>query len=283
MNKGYLLLILCMSTIVNAADIARGVQTGDSSPDSSNGGYFELGVGLALFTNPFVLKEEDDEHCECPGILLGSAYRHNGAFIELASDSYDGISLGYTVWENSTWSMDVLVANLQGDLRYNKREELDENLSEAEKDALLIDRSRGYLGAGIRMTGYFGNYIAQFRVVSDYYDNNGVMSTLRIGRYWQVRNWNFHSIISAQYFSEKTSEYWIGVSEEESTTRFPAYDATQSLYFTAEVGAALPLTEHWVARSSLRYGPLSSEIIASPLIDENYDALLVFSASYAFK
>lgn len=277
------LFILFSSCYLWADDIARGVRGGDNKPDESDGGYLEMGFGLALYVDPFV--SEDNEEgiaCECVLATISGMYRYKGFFFELAAETADGISLGYNLWQTDTWSVDLLLANLSGDLDFEDTELPNKVLTEEQKDAYLLDRGRGYLGAGARITGYLSRYILQYRLVSDFYDNKGIMSSLRFGRNWQYRNWNFHTITSAEYYSTKTTNYFIGVLPEEATSRFPEYSTSGVTFLTVELGATYPVTEHWVARSFVRYAALTKRITRSPIIDENYGAEWVATLSYTF-
>lgn len=273
------LATLCVCPLVTADDITRDLRQNTTSPNSADGGYFELGIGLGYFVDPFIKEDDCDSREICPALLIGGAYHFRNAFIEFADATFDGLNIGYTLAESPRWAIDLIVANIFGDIDGDLHESDD---PEEQKNLDLIYRSRLVVGSGARVTGYFGNTIVQLRWVTDLLDEHGTTSSLRVGRSWQYRNWNFHALLSADWFSSRMANYWVGVEQDEATTRFPVYTASSSAFFSGEVGVAYPLAEHWVARSYWRYSPLPSDISDSPLVDEDYASLLGVAVSYAF-
>lgn len=263
-----------------AADIATDVRAGSGAPDSSNGGYFELGPSATYGSNPRV--NDSDEEGFNLSIELGGSYRYKGVFVEASQGSFDGLNLGYNFWNNQHWALDVLAFSISGSFDSKNVDRIDTSLTEAQRDSELEDRNTFYSGAGIRVTGYYADYILQYRLVTDTHGGNGVLSTARLGKSWQLKNWNFHGIVSAQYNSATSNRYWFGVNAEEATTRFPEYEPGTSVSFSAEVGVTYPLGKDWVLRSYARYGVLSSEAKNSPLTDDDHWALFVNSISYVF-
>jgi MipA family protein len=288
------LMMMAQPPSATAADIARDLRS-NAEPDTANGGYFELGVGAVAFTDPFVGSDADCE-AVCTKLIVGGAYYYQGAFIELADATVDGVSVGYNLWQDSRWSLDFLAANIFDDDRSgavasdytrggpNPDADDDDYLrsGEALRDFHLATRSKLMVASGLRLTGYFGNTMLQYRLVTDVKGGNGVVSSLRLGHNWQYRNWNFHAIASAEYYSATTSNYWIGVSPQEATTLFHAYYSGDTVLFSAELGATYPLTEHWVAKAFYRYGGIPQRTQQSPLIDESIDAMTAVALSYAF-
>lgn len=264
---------------VFAADIASDVRSGNGAPDNSNGGYFEIGVEAGYANDP---KAADDDEGWGGSLSLAGGYRYKGLFIEASQGTFDGLNLGYNLWNNPHWSVDLLASSFNGSIDTANADKIDSSLTEAQRNSELIDRDTFYSGAGMRLTGYYDDYILQYRLVTDTHGGNGVVSTARLGRSWQVKNWNFHGVISAQYTSATTNRYWYGISATEATTRFPEYDPDASVSFNVEVGVTYPLGKDWVLRSFARYGLLSSEAKNSPLTDDDDWVLFVNSISYVF-
>ncbi len=277
----WFLTLVCSYQLANADDIARDVRHSGSGPDNSNGGYFELGFGLTYFVDPFIQEDEDcGSHTVCPTLLIGGSYHYRGAFIELADTTADGLNLGYSLWGNARWTVDFIGLNVFGDIHLEPDKKKAD--TEFQRDYDLLYRSRLTFGTGTRVTGYFDNSIAQFRLLTDLFSGHGFVSSLRLGHSWQYRNWNFHSILSADWFSSEMVNYWVGVTDAEATARFPTYRASSTVFFSGELGLAYPVTEHWVARAYMRYSPLSSTISDSPLVDEKYGSVAAMALSYAF-
>ncbi|MGI9295452.1 MAG: MipA/OmpV family protein [Pseudomonadales bacterium] len=283
MKRILLFLMLVTTLLVDpaiAADIASDVRSGGGVPDTSDGGYFEIGVAAGYLANPRV-NDDDDEGWEV-GLSLAGGYRYKGFFVEASQGTFDGLNLGYNLWNNKHWSVDLLASSLNGDIDTDNADRIDNRLTEAQRDKELIDRDTFYSGAGIRLTGYYDDYILQYRFVTDTHGGNGVTSTARLGKSWQVKNWNFHGVVSAEYTSATTNRYWLGISAAEATTRFPEYDPGASVSFNAEVGVTYPLSKDWVFRSFARFGLLPDEQKNSPLADDDQWVLFLNSISYVF-
>jgi len=277
-----LLILITMLTVepLMAADIARDIRTGDSTPDTSNGGYFEIGAAAGYIDTPRIENPDDEDNDAFAGYGFSFEYRYNGIFAEAAYGSWDGINLGYNFWNNDVWTVDFLA--LSGAIFDGKKHDDISGLSEAERDYELLDRSFGFRGAGIRATAYWGDYIFQYRLLIDALDDNGVVSSARVGRSWQLKNWNFHGIASLGYASAKANQLWFGVTPEEATTRFGAYSPGSNFAFAAEVGATYPITEHWVFRSIARFGLQSSESKGSPLNKDSDSVSYSLNINYVF-
>ncbi len=272
--------LVCVSPPLLADDITRDLRHNSDGLAEEDGGYLELGLGLSAAINPYVQEDEDCKSRKaCINLLVGGAYHYRNAFIELADTTFDGLNIGYTLWEGRHWELDLIAANIFGDIDTDKPTSTD---GETQKNYDLLYRSRLMMASGIRVTGYVNGTILQYRFVGDLFEEHGVVSSLRVGRSWQYRNWNFHALLSAEWFSSRTSNYWIGVTAEEATTRFPEYKLGSALLFTGEVGFAYPLAEHWVARAFWRYSPLEGEVYKSPLMDETVSSMLGAAISYAF-
>jgi len=258
----------------HAADIAEDVRKGSSSPSDSNGGYFELGIGASLYQS-----DEDLANPITAGFRAAGAYRYKRVFLEASAGSFDGISLGYNIANAEGWSLDILAASAKAIRRFKDREV--ENLTP--RDNSVLNRTTFYNGAGFRFTQYFDNVVVQYRLVSDTYKQSGVTSSVRLGYSRQLRNWNLHSIISADYISSKTSNYWYAVSNEESSAKFQPYTVnTFSMEYAGEIGVTYPLRENVVFRSTGRLTLFDSLQAKSPLVNSDYGFLLNTSISYVF-
>ncbi len=282
MNRLRLFTLVTMLLIkpAFAADIATDVRSGTDGPSTNNGGYFEIGVAVGYLTHPQIIDDENEGWDIDPSLAGG--YRYKGFYIEASHGTFDGLNLGYNFWNSQHWSVDLLASSLNGTFDSENVDTIDDRLSEAQRNSELIDRDTLYSGAGIRLTGYYDDYILQYRLVTDTHSGNGVTSTARLGRSWQVKNWNFHGVVSAEYASATTNRYWWGVGAAEATTRFPEYQPDASVSYNAEVGVTYPLGKDWVLRSFARYGLLSDEEKDSPLADEDHMVWFVNSISYVF-
>jgi len=275
---------LLFSSSAHAADIASDVRAGSGSLDNSDGGYFELGVNLSLNAHREGARMNS-------GILLAGAYRYRGLFFEalnpgvsLPSGQIAGITLGFNLWRNNRWAVDLLGASTTQRGTVGKTLEVENfDSTDVERENDVIERSNFYNGAGVRLTGYFGNTLFQYRLVNDIHGGNGVTSSARIAYSRLVRNWNFHSVISANYVSQETGQYWYGISDEEASTRFEQYDVDSStIAYSAEFGVTYPLRESVVFRSTARYTQFADEVAKSPLQESEFGLHWRTSLSYVF-
>ena len=85
--------------------------------------------------------------------------------------------------------------------------------------------ARVFIGTGTRITGYFANTILQLRWVGDVNGEHGAAASMRVGQSWAIPQLEFpHPVLSADWLSNKAANYWIGVSPQRATRRFPAYE-----------------------------------------------------------
>lgn len=258
----------------NATDIASAIRSAEDEPNQSNGGYFELGANIEYLDSARI-----DETNSGIGVLIAGAYYYRGAFIEAAHSSYDGVNLGYNFWNSKDWSIDFLAASVFGE--YHQIDD-DDEFDDSKKNKELLDRSTLYNASGFRFTYYLNNYIFQYRLVADIFDNHGVTSSARLGRSWQIRNWNFHGLLGVNYHSAKNNQYLWGVEEDKSTERFTAYKPSASANVTSEIGVTYPISENWVFKSTMQYSYLPSQVTNSPLADDHDFFKSETSISYVF-
>lgn len=253
---------------VSAADIAREVRVAESSPEPSDGGFFEAGAGFVY--GDAWLKGEDDGLGLA--ILLGGRYQWNGLFVEAIEGSSSLISVGYNAWNNDNWSLDVLGSNLNDLFVSDDNEEL-ESLKDRDADFLL----------GARATGYFGDYLLQLQLQGDVSStHDGVIASIEGGRSWQYRNWNFHTLAGLRYHSKEVVDVYVGVTPAEATATLPEFKAGSGSILSAEIGATYPISEHWVFRATAGYQHLTEGISESPIIDGENFTKLKATFSYVF-
>lgn len=185
-----------------ASDIASSVNGGSNR--LADGGDFELGMSV-YGINQIDVRQTDSGAAQL-SLLISGMYQYKGMFVEMIHQSQDGVNLGVNLWSSEDWSFDLLLANLQGSW---SRPDVDPStLDEAGRNAYLLSEDSLYIGAGFRATRYWGdNYVFQYRLVSDYYDDQGIQSSARLGKSWQVRNWNFHVLGSVGYSSATLNRY----------------------------------------------------------------------------
>lgn len=273
-------LLTCVVRPASAGDITTSLRDGRIE-ESAYVATFELGLVAGYINNPHVNSKsrEDDWLLD---MEIAGEFRRKNFFLETAQGTQDGVNLGYTLWHNEDWAIDFLAASMAGGFRDLDNDSSNRGDSEAARNARLEDQDTFYLGTGFRVTRYLEDYVVQYRLVTDTWRNNGVISTLRIGRGWQIRNWHLGTILSAQYTSEKTANYWIGVEEDEATGRYPAFEADDTMYYTVFFNVTKPLSQKWVWRGfvGMQFFPDKSK--ESPLLDNSDLGGVVMTFNYVF-
>lgn len=260
--------------MASAGDIAMDVR--QTSIDSEQGGYFEIGIGYEYSSSIDAVADGSSDQSSGGVINLGGAYYYRGLFIEAAMETYDGLNLGYQVVGNENWSVDLLASSLSGDFT------IEDEASTLSADQQLVDRDSLYNGAGIRLTRYLGHTVLQGRLVDDIHNGNGLRASARLGRNWQLRNWNLHGIVSYDYASAKTMEYLVGITDEEATERFVAYKPGAGSAVSLELGAAYPVSEHVVWNTRLLHTQFSDEVSDSPLLVDDHHTGFSTTLNYVF-
>ncbi|PKH55575.1 structural protein MipA [Shewanella sp. Choline-02u-19] len=274
-----LLIMIFIPVMASASDIASSV-TGGVDNRLANGGYFELGASV-YGVNKVDIRQTDYQAVQ-PSLLISGMYQYKGLFVEMVHQSQDGINLGFNFWNSDNWSLDFLAANLKS--TWARPEDVDPStLNEAGRNAYLLSEESLYVGAGFRATRYWdGNYVFQYRIVSDYLNDQGIQSTARLGKSWQVRNWNFHALGSIEYSSSTLNRNLFGVGSDEATELFPEYHPGSSFSYGLEVGVAYPISESFVFRAMYRVNVLPDEVTESPFNQADYVSFFNASISYVF-
>lgn len=277
-----IVLIACLTNIPasRAADITSNVRGADV--DNSRG-YVELGAGMYIRNDAKANYDQSEDGYEAELELSFSAeYRRNNFFIEAVEGSFDGLNLGYTLWSGERWMVDFLASSFGGSVHIDFDDDNEQLAPEAQRNRDLIDRGTFYSGTGFRLTRYLQNHIIQFRFVGDAFANHGTSGSLRFGRQWQFQNWNFHALLSVKYHSAEINNFLWGITQSESTARFPAFSTNASVFAESEIGAAYPITRDWVFRISFRHSDLPAEIHRSPLSTDGHMGWLSATFNYVF-
>lgn len=265
-----------------SSDIANDTKT-DSSSRHANGGFFELGLvlngGRSIWHQ--LDPEESDDFELGVGLEISAGYRYGRLFFEASENSFGGLNAGITLAESEHWDVDLLLANISGTVTIES-DEPPTPVTELERNEAILDRDSLYIAAGGRLTGFFGNNLLQLRVLSDWYDGNGLLGSVRVGKQWQLGNWNAQTIAGVRYYSGKFSDYQYGVDADEQSVRFPAYKAGSAWIPEVEFGLSVPVRENWVYASKIRYTQFPDEVTDSPLINRDDAVYLSTGFHYVF-
>lgn len=271
-------LALCINALpllCYAGDLSSDIRKGASGPDSGDGGYFEIGMGVTAYTSPILGTPEGNEKDEIhPEIFLdiNARYQYRGFFAELFSQSLEQFTLGYNFHNGENWAIDWV-----GLMQH------DEMSAEDSNDYRGLNRRRGDFMSGPRATAYLGNYIVQLHALSDISNtHHGELYSLKLARHWQYRNWTIHGIVGATYRSRQITNYYFAIDEAEASEKFPLFTASSAVSYVGELGATYPLSEKWVFRSLIRRIDIGTDAEHSPLILDNHGDMIATSISYVF-
>ncbi len=254
-----------------ASDIARDIREGRGAPQSDDGGYLELGLALAWTKNPIQGLAESEKLLGL-SIDINGQYQWKGFFIETISESESGLTLGYNLYAGEHALVDTIVSRLHSEISEDIDDDLD-GLRDRDADTML----------GLRSTHYYGSNILQVELLGDISNKHkGYIFNASLGKYWQVRNWNLHTILSVRHRSDKLVDYYLGIRGQESTAGFPVYKAGAGNELDLEIGLTYPLKEDWILRATAQYIYLSGELSNSPLAYDNYGIILFNSINYVF-
>jgi MipA family protein len=258
-----------------AGDLSSEIRNATTASDNDNGGYFEIGLGVAYYSNPVIGMPENNEKGEYHDeyyVDINARYQYQGFFVETFSQSIESLTFGYNFYDNKKWSMDWIATVQHG--------EMSENTSDDYRD--LNKRYTDFM-MGPRSTHYLGKTILQFHLLKDISNtHHGELAALKLARHWQYRNWTLHGIVGATYRSDKVIDYYFGIDESEASEKFPVHTAKSGMAYIYEVGATYPLSEKWVFRSFVRRVDVDSEITQSPLILDDHGEIFATSISYVF-
>jgi outer membrane scaffolding protein for murein synthesis (MipA/OmpV family) len=248
------LLFICASNTLLAGDIANDVRQGRTHASGADGGYLDLGLAFVVYKSP-VKGLYESEKGGGLGFTINGYYEKNGFFIETQAESESGIGLGYNFFSRHDKQFALLFSSKNGEIS----DDFDDDLEG------LRDRKGDFL-SGIRSTFYRRNLIAQLELQADFFGvHEGFMLSSSLGKFWQVRNWNFHSILKLNHRSRKLTDYYVGIRNDEANEKFKPYKAGPSNEWGLELGVTYPLNEKWVFRSTAEYIYVDSAIANSPL------------------
>ncbi len=270
-------LFTCIFLPALAGDLSSDIRKGSSGPESNDGGYFEIGIGLVSFTSPIIGIPEGNSEGEVytGGFLdINARYQHQGFFVEFFSQSINQPTLGYNFNNNDTYSVDWV-----GQIQHGEMSEKEN------KDYKGLNKRYMDFMSGPRATVYIEKMIVQLHLLTDLSNtHNGQIYSLKLARYWQHRNWTFHGIIGTTYRSKKINDYYYSIAESETSEAFPEYYSAlaSGVIYISELGTTYPLSEKWVFRGFIRRFDIDSNANNSPLIVSNHGESIAASISYVF-
>lgn len=257
------------------AEAPMEIRSDVSVPDSRNGGYLEIGLGVEAFSSPTLGVPQGNQQGEVHSqafLDVNARYQYQCLFGEVFSQRLEQFTLGCNLLNQKHWSVDVVGVKQHNEMSERKSREY-RGLNARHYDFM----------AGVRATGYFEDYILQLHALSDISDtHNGELYSIKAARHWQYGNWTAHGILGATYRSQHINDYYFSIDPTETSAQFPVYQAASSVSYIAELGLTYPLSERWVFRSFVRRVQFDRSLTRSPLILDDHGDLVSTSISYVF-
>lgn len=277
-----ILLVLCATCHKTVAqDISQTVIQGGQPATNQNGGFLDLGLGLALSKQLFFGYPEGNRNNNIEvdtelNLVVNGRYQYHRWFVEVFSTSIAGLNVGYNVVDNENWSADIIISPIFG--------YLGEKTSDDWRD---LNEREAVVGTGLRLSYFKRDNIFQFRLLYGLGETevpDAVNASIYYGYTWQVRNWNFHVLSGFEYYNKQVVDHLFGVSEAEAALNpeLFAYEAGAASFGVAEIGGAYPIAEDWIFRAQYRYSHIFNNASDSPLLVSNREHLFFATVSYVF-
>lgn len=193
-----------------------------------------------------------------------------------------GSIIGYHLWQNDLWQVDIIGANyVQG---------FDENgtnysFSESDYEPLLagITPRDDDFNVGLK----FSRAFEQFDFSSEWvHDLGGAHQS------WMVRNtliksfsggnWDLLGGVGVDLYSSKMANYYYGVSDDEANELRTAYQPGLSGSLFSQFTAEYPISENWIYHSAASIGVVTGNIQNSPIVSSHPRIVIYMGVRYVF-
>jgi len=241
------------TTTIQAPNDSKAIQLSD---EERSGGFLKLGFGYKAVTMPYEDKEKGKT------LFLNARYQwENRLFVEAAFYRVlnSGLNIGYNFYNTERWNFDLVT-----------------NIAHGANETGYIDQGKVFYKKSditrmlaLRTTGSFDKTTVQFVVApyslnSDY--DNPLYASLWLDRSFQIKNWELYGAFGLEYRSQDMLEYYYGISEENATANFTAYNPSSGIDTTGEIGASYPISNKWLFETYYRYTRLADSISDSPIM-----------------
>lgn len=185
------------------------------------------------------------------------------------------LTAGYYLWKDPQNQLSIFGYYLpQG---FNPSDSDDERMKQ-------LDRRRATLMAGLAYshnaewgtirTALSGDTLGK---------SDGIVGDLTYLYRFKQDNWMLVPGVGALWSSKNQTQYYYGVSEQESRrSGFENYSPSSGWAPYAELTASYKLNKDWNTFITGRYIRLSSTVKDSPMVDKSYSAILLTGVSYTF-
>ena len=161
---------------------------------------------------------------------------------------------------------------------------LDEGYDPGDSDYL---RGMGELSTvyavGFEFEGEYAGFIANLDILQDVSgETQGQQAKLTVIYPWEIGAFKFKPELSLRWMSEKTVDYYYGVSPAEARPFRPAYSPGASWEMEAELLVQRRLFGNFSVVGMIEFGTFGSSITDSPLVERNYRVEGALGIAYTF-
>ncbi len=225
----------------------------------------ELTLGLGVMVERDIYKGVDTEVQPAPFLRY-----ENGPF-EIRA--YEGVDATYTFFRTDRFS--VAVGGF-----YEQDEGYDPDDSDYLKGMKTLD---DLFGAGLYLETEVAGVTAGLQIHQDLSgESDGQEVELSAVYSWFVAGFEIRPELSLTWLSEKTVDYYYGVSAQEARSDRPIYSPSSSFEFGLGLMIQRPIFGDFTAVGLVEISTFGSEIKDSPLVDEDFGWDAVFGVTYAF-
>ena len=139
--------------------------------------------------------------------------------------------------------------------------------------------------AGVAFSVEYHSIFSELLVLYDILDRyNAFKIRAEFGKSYTYKNWYFIPSILGIYYSEKFTDYYFGVKEDEADPSIGRshYSPNAAFNLAAQAYLKYDIGEHWHLLGNARADYFASEISDSPLVDKKYMLSGMISVLYSF-
>jgi outer membrane protein len=225
----------------------------------------ELSLGLAIRAEREIYKGVGTEFQPVPFL------RYENGPLEI--QAYDSFDAAFKFYETGMFSV-ALVGSL----------EMDEGYDPDDSDFLKgMDELDTLYGVGLEFEGMYAGWEAGLEVLQDISgEHDGQQVELSLVYPWRLAGFKLRPKLSLTWMSEKTADYFYGISAREARANRPVYSPGSSFEIEAELMIQRPLFGNFTGVGIVGISTFGTEITDSPLVDEDYEIEAVLGVMYTF-
>lgn len=222
-------------------------------------GTTALGAGVRVPLTPYTHSEDQRD------IVPLYLYEGRTAFVH-------GTSIGAHVWRHEGLTIDVLGRYRFWQLDPEPHEQL---------EGIRARRQTVDAGLALALDRSWGRFRAEWLTdLLDRHEGDELKLSYRYG--FELDAWSLSPYVELGFLDDELSNYYFGVSEEESTEGRPQYLPGRSVNFGYGINTSYSLAPNFELFANLGITELDSGLFESPLVDKALDPSVFVGGNYYF-